>query len=80
MVIALLAALLARPLALLASSVALEAMAFSSMADRSTPAEESACGAWQAAAAVRGRDHLASTSERRARHARAVRGGSGSVW
>ena len=41
-----LAALLARPLALLASSVALEAMAFSSMADRSTPAEESACGAW----------------------------------
>ena len=36
------AALLARPLALLASSVALEARAFSSMADRSIPAEESA--------------------------------------
>ena len=45
-VIASLAAPLARPVALLASSVAPEVSAFSSMDDRSIPADDSACGAW----------------------------------
>ena len=44
--IASLAAPLARPVALLASSVAPEVSAFSSMEDRSIPADERACGAW----------------------------------
>ena len=45
-VIASLAAPLARPVALLARSVAPEVSAFSSMEDRSIPADERACGAW----------------------------------
>ena len=45
-VIASLAAPLARPVALLARSVAPDVSAFSSMEDRSIPADERACGAW----------------------------------